>query len=187
MKPKILAFVDQYLIDLNARQAAIRAGYAESNANQTGMRLLKKPDVKALIGERMKARAERTEIDQDRVLKEIARVAFSDIRKTMTWGPDGVKLIESSELTDDQAAGVAEVAETTSTNGGSLKLRKHDKMKALELLGRHLGLFVDKVEHTGKDGGPIETRNVGELTDDELLHIATGGSTGTADKKTRAH
>ena len=64
-------------------------------------------------------------------------------------------LKDSASLTDDQAMQVAEVSETTSATGGTLKLKKHDKVKALELLGRHLGMFTDKVEATGANGGPM--------------------------------
>lgn len=184
---RILAFIEEYLLDLNATQAAIRAGYSKSNAHNQGSRLLENAKVAAAIAERMKARAERCEIDQDKVLREIYRLAMSDARKVMTWGPTGVKLIDSAELSDDDAAMVAEVSQTITKEGGSIRLKMHDKPGSLQMLGRHLGLFVDKVEHTGKDGGPIETRNVGDLTDQELFDIATSGSTGTADPKARTH
>ena len=80
------------------------------------------------------------------MVKELARVAFSDPRKIFQWGPYGVTLLQSSDLTDDEAAAVGEVSQTTSENGGSIKAKLHDKLKALELLGKHLGMFTDKVQ-----------------------------------------
>ena len=148
-------FVDEYLIDMNSRQAAIRAGYSEITAHVTGMRLRNRPDVISYLEERRLAREIRTEITQDQVLKEISRIAFSDPRNVMTWGAGGVVLKESALLTDDYAAIVSEVSETKGVAGGSMRLKMNDKMKALELLGRHLGMFKDKIEHTGKDGEPL--------------------------------
>jgi phage terminase small subunit len=150
------AFVREYLIDLNATQAAVRAGYSAKTANEQGARLLANVSVRSAVADAQKKRSDRTEITQDRVLKEIARVAFGDPRDVMTWGPGGVTLKDSATLTDDQAMQVSEVSETIgATGGGSLKLKKHDKVKALELLGRHLGMFTDKTELSGAEGGPL--------------------------------
>lgn len=82
-------------------------------------------------------------------VNELRRVAFGDLRKSVKWGPDGVTLVDSSELSDDDAAAISEVGETKSENGGSLKIKRHDKLKALELLGRHLGFYDDKVTLKG--------------------------------------
>lgn len=155
LTPKQAAFVAEYLLDLNATRAAVRAGYSARTAEQQGPRLLGNVWVAAAIAAAQQDRAQRTEITQDRVLSEIAKIAFGDPRDVMTWGPDGVVLKDSASLTDDQAMQVAEVSETTSATGGTLKLKKHDKVKALELLGRHLGMFTDKVEATGANGGPM--------------------------------
>lgn len=147
MTPKQRRFVDEYLVDLCAKAAAIRAGYSSRTAESIGLQLLRKTQVKAAVEARIAARAQRTEVKQDDVLRELARIAFADPRKVMAWGPGGVKLRESTALTDDEAALVAEVGETTSKDGGSLKLKTNDKLKALELLGRHLGMFKN-----GDDG-----------------------------------
>ena len=172
LTPKQQRFVEEYLVDLNATQAAIRAGYSPKTAGQIGERLLKKVEIQQALAERMKAREQRTEVTQDRVVKELAKIAFGDPRNVMSWGPSGVKLKASTELTDDEAAFVSEVSETTTEHGGSLKLKTNDKLKALELLGRHLGMFKEKVEVTGKDGGPIQTQNadpdLSSLSDEEF-------------------
>jgi phage terminase small subunit len=148
-------FVQEYLIDLNGTQAAIRAGYSTKTANRIASELLSKPDVIDAIANAKAIRAERTEITADQIVKELARIAFADPRDVMSWGPDGVVLKDSNALTDDQARQVSEVSETTTGAGGTLKVKKHDKVKALELLGRHLGMFTDKLEHAGAGGGPL--------------------------------
>ncbi len=108
------------------------------------------------------------EVTVERIVRELSLIAFGNKRSVMTWGPTGVKLKDSEGLTDDEAAQVLEVKETTSATGGSLSLKTHDKVKALELLGRHVGMFTDKMEVTGKSGGPIATKAERDLTDDEL-------------------
>ena len=146
LTPKQAEFVRQYLVDLNATAAAIRAGYSERTAKSQGQRLLTNVDVSAALAAAKAEREQRTEITQDRVVSELAKIAFADPRELMEWGPEGVKLKDSAELTEEQAASVAEVSETTTKDGGSLRLKKHDKVKALELLGRPLGMFTDKVK-----------------------------------------
>lgn len=142
---KQAAFVAEYLVDLNATQAAIRAGYSKRTAYRIGAELLQKTSVSEAIAAGQAKRAQRVEITADRVVAELAKIAFADPRDLMEWGPDGVKLKASADLTEEQAASVAEVSETTTKDGGSLKLKKHDKVKALELLGKHLGIFEPEV------------------------------------------
>jgi phage terminase small subunit len=138
-------FVEEYLVDLNATQAAIRAGYSEKRAPELGYQLLHKTTVQDALREALAERSARTQISADQVIKELARIAFADPRAVFSWGPGGVSLRSSGELTDDEAAIVAEVSETRSETGGSIKAKLCDKVKALELLGRHLGMFTDKL------------------------------------------
>jgi phage terminase small subunit len=158
LTPKQAAFVAEYLIDLNATQAAIRAGYSQKTAAAIGAENLTKPHIATAIQAAMDERAERTQITADRVLQEIARIGFGDIRRVLSWGRESVHFIPSDELSDDDAATVAEVqAKRTiyTTEDGSeekieLKMKTHDKLGALRDLGRHLKLFTDKVEHEGE-------------------------------------
>lgn len=158
LTPKQRKFVGEYLVDLNATRAAIRAGYSEKTANRIGSELLVKTCIREAIAAAQARREQRTEITADRVVAELAKIAFADPRDVMEWGPNGVILKDSADLTEGQAASVAEVSETTTKDGGSLRLKKHDKVKALELLGRHLGMFTDKVKNeiSGPDGGPVD-------------------------------
>lgn len=159
---KRAAFVAEYLVDLNATQAAIRAGYSERTAKQQGARLLTKGDVQAELQAAMKARAERTEVTQDRVLKELARLAFFDMRKL--YGEDG-SLKRPQDWDDDTAAVLAgiEVVELAGEQGALpqfvKKAKVWDKAAALSLCMRHLGMLVDKRELSGPGGGPIPTED----------------------------
>jgi phage terminase small subunit len=147
MHPNLTArqarFVQEYLVDLNASAAARRAGYSEKTAYSVGQRLLKNAEVAAAVGLARSERERRTEITSDRVLRELARVAFFDPRKL--FGADGQPL-PIAELDDDAAAVVAglEVSVTHNDDGSVTRVAKiklADKLSALEKLGRHLGLF----------------------------------------------
>lgn len=169
LTPKQQRFVSEYLIDMSATQAAIRAGYSARTANEQGARLLAKASVRQAVDAAIAERQKRTEITQDMVVAELAKIAFGDQRDVMEWGPRGVKLRDSKNLTDEQAAIVAEVTETITIAGGTLKLKTHDKVGALKLLGEHLGMFKQRVEHTGKDGAPITFQN---LSDEQAEKMA---------------
>ncbi len=144
-------FCREYLTDFNATQAAIRAGYSEDTAQQISSENLSKPVIQSRIEQLINERAAALTLTQERILHELQRIAFADPRSVMDWGPDGVKLKPSEDLTEDQSAIVAEASQTTSKDGGSIKIKLNDKQKALELLGRHLGMFNDKIEQTVKN------------------------------------
>jgi len=156
-------FVDEYLIDLNATQAAIRAGYSKKTADRIGAELLGKTWVKHAVELAQAKRAARTGITQDRILEELRRIAFSDKRRLINWGPNGVRLRDCDGLDDEDAAAVSEISESITQHGGSLKLKTYDKVRALELLGKHLGMFGDKSDE-GEEA-PAPTRVVVEVVD----------------------
>ena len=168
---KQVRFVDEYLVDFNATQAAIRAGYKAKTAHVIGAENLRKPKIAEEIARRQKDLQRRTEVTQERVVKELARIAFANIAdyihvETQTrTKDDGTEIIyqtvmfnETQELSADQRAALAVVKQ--SVNGFELKL--HDKIKALELLGRHIGMFNDKLSLSGTDGGPLTFRWEGD-------------------------
>jgi phage terminase small subunit len=155
-------FVDEYLIDLNAAQAAVRAGYSPKTAEQAGYQLLQKTSVATAVQRAVAERSERTRITADRVLAELAHVAFSDMRRFAAWGAGGVKLNESVALDDDVARCVSEVAQTVTAHGGSIRFKLHDKVAALKLVAEHLGMFGEK----GKDGEDFGM--LSRMSDEEL-------------------
>lgn len=141
MNPRQRRFVEEYLVDLNATRAAKRAGYAARSATDRGYRLLRKPEIAAAVAKAQKKRAARTRVSADRVVTELAKVAFGDPRRLLSWGPGGVVLRDSAELTEAEAALVSEVSETRTAAGGTRKVKLHCKLAALNALGKHLALF----------------------------------------------
>lgn len=147
-------FVAEYLVDLNATQAAIRAGYSEKTAHSQGPRLLEHVGIQAAIAAANQKRQHRTEITQDRVLQELARLGFSDLRRI--FAEDG-RLLRPEEWPDDVAASVASIEVVTRSVGEGdvehvAKVKLWDKPKAIEMIGRHLAMFTDKLEVDVTDG-----------------------------------
>ena len=143
-------FVQEYLVDLNATQAAIRAGYSKRTAEWIGPQLLGKTHVSEAVQKAMAKREERTEITQDRVLKEYAKLAFLDPRRF--YDDDG-QLLQVHELPEDVAAALSSM-EVVTERAGELelavrKIKFSDKKAALDSIARHLGMFKDKTELTG--------------------------------------
>jgi phage terminase small subunit len=148
--------VQEYLIDLNATQAAIRAGYSPRTANEQGARLLANVSIAQAISQGKQAQVERTGITADRVLNEIARLAFVDVRKLFA-ADGGLKKI--TDLDADTAAALAslDVDELWATDadgrrpvGQTKKVKLWNKTDNLTLLAKHLGLLKEQVEVTGQ-------------------------------------
>lgn len=150
LKAKQKRFVEEYLVDLNATQAAIRAGYSPESAGSIGSENLQKPEIRARIDKAMAERSKRTGINADRVLLELGKIAF--INATDVINMDDATIL--SEANRDDTAAIASVKVKTipgeDGDGVEREIRLADKLKALELLGKHLGLFTDKVEVKGQ-------------------------------------
>lgn len=142
-------FVDEYLIDLNATQAAIRAGYSPDTAQQMGSENLSKPVIRNAIDKAIAERSRRTGINQDRVINEIAKVAFLNPADVIDLNEAAVR----DDADRDDTACIASVkVKTIPTYEGVISEREvktYDKLKALELLGKHLGMFTDRVKMEG--------------------------------------
>lgn len=168
MTPKQKRFADEYLIDLNATRA-YKAAYPKvknETAAVNGSRLLSNANVAAYVADQQKKRSERTQITQDRVLKELASIGFADVSdfakvvereyeaETDNADKDGekeiktykcVEILPSDNVPADKRGAIAGIKQ--GANGIEIKL--NDKVKALELIGRHLGMFTDKVQVEG--------------------------------------
>ncbi len=186
-------FIDEYLIDLNATQAAIRAGYSAKTAYAKGSEMNKRFAVE--IAKAQAERSKRTEITQDAVLRELAKIGFSNMLDYVSVTDGGDLVPDFSALTRDQAAAIGEVTIEEYTEGRGddaqnvkrTRFKLSDKRAALVDMGRHLGMFKDKVELTGADGGPIKTENdhrsapkytleeLAKLTPQELSRLAITG------------
>lgn len=169
LTPKQKLFVDEYLVDLNATRAYKAAGYRVKSDNAAGVeghKLLRNPKIDLYLKEKMKEREKRTEITQDKVLKELAKIGFanatdyarvvekeyleqvkdengniiSEIPKTYK----AVEIESTDNIDTDKQSAIAGIK--MGANGIEVKL--NDKVKALELIGRHLGMFTDKMDVT---------------------------------------
>lgn len=180
MNDRQARFVEEYLIDLNATQAAIRAGYAAATAGQKGHDLLKKVEISEAIQEAMRQRSERTRVTADRVLEELARIGFSDALNHYEVDELG-RLVVAGGAPDGASRAVASVKRKVRTftdkDGESevtveTEFRLWDKNTALANIGKHLGMFVEKLEHSGPGGGAIPTEIV------VTRRVVDGGSAG---------
>lgn len=160
-------FVEEYLIDLNATQAAIRAGYSKKRASEYGYQLLQKTTVFDVIQFEMAKRSKRTMVDADRVVKELLIIAFSNIKAYVDFGSQGAKLKDLSEISDESARAIKHVKQSfTSDNGGSVNIKMHNKLLALDMLAKHLGMYQDKgdkgklLKDMSTQSSPIEILNV---------------------------
>jgi len=138
-------FVREYAITFNGADAVRKAGYSCKDANKYAYKLLEKDHIQAALAKIMKRRTDKIEVTADNVLEEIRRVAFANAGDFFTWGPGGVVLKSSEDLGADKLACVSEASQTTTEHGGTVKIKLADKMKALEMLGRSLTMFTDKV------------------------------------------
>ena len=157
LTPKQQRFVEEYLIDLNATQAAIRSGYSEKTARDIGCENLAKPNIAKAIEEAQSKRTEQTQIDAAYVLKRLVEIDQMDVLDIMD---DQMKIRPVNEWPKVWRQYVVnlENLELSDGEGCFKKIKWPDKVKNLELIGKHVsvGAFKDKIEHTGPNGGPID-------------------------------
>ena len=146
-------FVEEYLIDLNATQAAIRAGYSKKTAYSIGSELLKKPEIQEAIQKAKADRSKRTQVTSDMVVAELAKIGFSDLRNCLT---SSGQLVDPQDWDDNTAGAISSLEVVANTRGGNgdenepidytHKIKTWDKNSALEKLGKHLGMYIDRSE-----------------------------------------
>ena len=156
LTPKRRRFVKEIQVDWNQTAAAIRAGYSARTAKQQASRLMRQPEVKAAVQAALDAQQEETELRKQRAVAALERIAHADIRDFFTWEEERAAFVPSRDLTSLQASPIVAVkAKTTRriTESGAefeditLELKLADKLGALDKLMRHLGGYVDRVEH----------------------------------------
>lgn len=162
---KMKRFVQEYLIDFNGTQAAIRAGYSPKSARQSAAVNMKKAVVQAAIREAMVANRPQYEMLRDRVVEEMIALATANASDFFEWSEDGgVTLVDSDQLTRQQKAAVQSISQKTVKrlleNGEevettTLSIKLYDKQKSLDMLGKHTGAYVERVELSGPDGTPL--------------------------------
>lgn len=153
MTDKERKFIVEYLVDLNATQAAIRAGYSARTANRIASRLLSKVDTAAEIARRKERQIERADLSATRVLEELRRLSFSDVRALFD-ATGNLKPLK--DLTAEEAAAIAslEVVKKNLTAGDGqmdtvIKVKVWDKTRSLEMLAKHFALLTERIEHSG--------------------------------------
>jgi len=146
-------FCQEYIIDLNGAKAAERSGYSKKTARTQANQLLTKLDISKRIAELKEIRSERTVITQDMVLKELKILAQSDIQdylevvKQYPGSEDGrLKLKMFAEMKGNATRAIKSISEHITKDGIQLKFKLHGKEKSLELLGKHLGMFMEKFD-----------------------------------------
>ena len=163
-------FIDEYLIDLNATQAAIRAGYSVKTANEQGNRLLANVSIQKEIQKRMKDRAKRTEFDQDEIVNQLRKIAGTNIKDFLSFRTEKTKTGIDMQTGEDiiDYAHVVDLKNSDEVDGnlineislgkdGQLKFKLHDKIKALELLGKHTSMFDNKLNIPDAENLKFET------------------------------
>jgi len=138
------AFIREYLKDFNATQAAIRAGYSPTSAAESGCENLIKSNIRSEIDRIIAQRAARVGISVERVLQEYARIAFFNPTTVVSVTEKGTVLITpTDELDEDDSACIAEVSSKETLFGADVKIKFHDKLRALDTLAKHLRIVND--------------------------------------------
>lgn len=164
LTPKQAKFVEEYLVDLNATAAARRAGYSKKRASEIAYQLLQKTTVQAAIAARREELAKNT-VTPEQIIAEYQKIAFSDIKDFLRFGTEKVQVgvepdeegiprpvYEYRQVVDVRPSSEVDgtlINEVSISDKGTFKFKLHDKLNALEKIAKHLGMFVDKVEHSG--------------------------------------
>ena len=173
-------FAQEYVKDLNATRAAIRAGYAKRGAAVTGSRLIRKPNVEYWIAEAQELKARSRDITIERVLEEMRRLAFAQTTDIVTLKGGWVQIADTDSLTTEQKSAISQIRQK---KDGELEVKFYDKLKALDSLAKYLGIFSDK--NTGQNPGVQPQINIvfGEapaaaIVEGEVRELPEGGDNG---------
>jgi len=152
---KKFLFAQNYILrGMNVAEALVAAGYSPKNT-ATAWKFLKDPTVirymQALLQEQQEKLGEVYRADKENVINELVKIAFFDPRRVVRIEGGKAKIVDSSAISNIEAAAISEIAE----NKQGLKVKFHSKVDALDRLAKILGLYVEKHEHTGKDGSPL--------------------------------
>jgi phage terminase small subunit len=156
-----MLFVREYLVDLNGGKACERAGYeckSPAAFRVQASKMLAMPNIRAAVDQNLAERGARIQVTADRVMEEIAKVAFSELRHVADWKADehGLELVPAEDLDDDASAAIQEISTKRSYNHQTeettvtVKVKMHDKLRALDMLGRHLGMWKGVDEEAEK-------------------------------------
>jgi phage terminase small subunit len=195
-KPKLSdrqeKFVEEYAKSLIGSEAARKAGYSVKGANVTGSQLLTNPSIKERLRQKMEERIAAANISQESILREIAKIAFSDVKDISSWSDNRLEFMDSENIPNEVSAGIQTITTKSSEFGNDMSIKMHDKLKALEMLGKQAGLFASckqleaNVTIAGRLGieanVKAEIRKLEDFSDDELLKLVENGATLSKEK-----
>jgi phage terminase small subunit len=185
MNPRQRLFVREYLIDLDPVAAYARAGYAATgqSAVSAANRLMQHPGVAVAIRQAMAERETRTKVTADRVVDELAKLAFSDLGEVAQWDGTGMRLLPGDQISARARAAIKSVQierkqigeDDKSSPVISVKTRivMHDKKGALDSLARHLGMFIDQTRITIER--KVDLDQAEKMSDEQLIAAANAG------------
>ena len=163
LTPKQERFVQEYLIDLNATQAAIRAGYSTRTAASIGAENLIKPEIAQAITQGQARFAKEAKVTAKMVIAEMARIGFANMRDYLDLSDPEHPTVDLSKITPEQASAIAETRVERRGLHWRTTIKLHDKLNALVNLGKHFGLFSERHLLGGLDGGEIKERKFFEI------------------------
>lgn len=152
-------FVKHYVKTRNATESAKLAGYSEDTAGVIGSENLKKPYIQDAVNKQIRMIEEKVDISTEMIISELKKVAMANITEIASWKDGSVSFTPSEDLDEDATASIQEVSSQATEFGQNMKVKLYDKIRALELLGKHLKMFSEKVEVSGPDGKPIEIQS----------------------------
>jgi phage terminase small subunit len=176
-------FVEEYLVDLNGKEAAMRAGYAPGSAKKSAWNNFAKPAIAAAIAERQGERLEAIAMRAEEVIRELSAIARANILDHLRPGSDGRPIVE---IDADAAAGLCEVTVEHFTEGSGeeqrsgrrIRIRMQDKLSALDRLAKHYGLYCERISHEAPEGSAIMTPEDRETVTAVLALISEGQADG---------
>jgi len=186
LTPKQQRFVEEYLIDLNATQAALRAGYKPRAAGRTGSENLAKPLIGAAIALELKKRRERTVRTADDVVARLYDIVFADLRQVIEWDDGGIRLKADEEIPDHVHGAIASIKERRTRRVGANKeeweieyreVKLVERSPYMKLLMQHLGLLAPEnlnINYTDARQQTLSLLDLASLTTDELRALAAG-------------
>lgn len=192
LTPKQVKFCKEYVKDYNGTQSAIRAGYSKKTANPMAARMLAKVNIQSAINRLEGAFERRFLSHKEKILRELATIGYSDIKDYMYVDPVNGKVYIKD--IDKIPAHLSKALKSLKSKSKVIKslgesevlseereIIIHDKLKALELMGKEIGMFKEKHEVTGKDGGPVKMK-LEDLSDEFLIELLAAGTSGRSDK-----
>jgi phage terminase small subunit len=174
-------FCKEYLVDLNGAAAARRAGYAKKHARSIAFQCLERPDVREVIRKGMAERAKRVEMTADKVLVDLADIAQTDLTQVVQIKHGQVYVTDTDLLPENVRRCITEISATPA----GIRIKFTDRVKALELLGRHLAMFSDNLNLHDKRAKPVEQMTEEEI-DAELARLNAKTADGSQEAGTGA-